>query len=270
MKTVSILLSVFNKEKFILDTIKSIDSQVTRDKFSIELCIIDDCSTDASMQIINDYQWRNPISLKIIRTEINSGPATAMNIALENSTGVYIVPHDADDLITRLGILKRFEALEANAQFDWVTGNELIIDINGRVVAGSEFVKIQSWSNQEELQDLVFGGMLIPAQSIMIRRKAAFEVGWDKELFSTQDTWINYILTVKGYKLLKIDDYVACYRAPAGADDTNSTHIATMKSGKKYKDFLVIRSRIYSYLTTKQIEWFDGEIEKARKRAEQI
>jgi glycosyltransferase involved in cell wall biosynthesis len=267
MKRVSILLSVYNKEKYIIDTLKSIDSQVINGAFELELCIVDDCSTDSSMQLVHEYQWRNPIKLILAKTEVNSGLSTCLNIALDKSTGYYIVPHDADDLITRLGILKRFEALESNPDYDWVSGNELMMDINGKLIPGSEYIKTDSWNTAEELQDLVMGKMLIPAQSIMLRREVAIAERWDRRLFSTQDSWTNFTLTVKKYKLLKIDDYVAVYRAPSGENDNNSTHVQTLKTGRKYKDYLVIREAVHEYLTADQLKWLDGVIEHARLKS---
>jgi len=266
MKKVSVLLAVFNKEKYIIDTLRSIDNQITNGKFSIEVSLVDDCSTDNSAEVIRSYKWRNPIEFKMSKSPTNSGPSVCMNIALANSTGDYIVPHDADDLITGLGLLKRFEALEANADYDWVTGNELMMSIDGELSPGREFVKSHTWSSNKELQELVMGKMLIPAQSIMIRRAAIEAVKWDQELFASQDTWINYILTLKGYKLLKIDDYVAIYRSPGTGASTNSTYVSAVKSGRMHRDYLVIKERIKAYLTPEQLSWFEGIIEAAKPK----
>jgi glycosyltransferase involved in cell wall biosynthesis len=264
MKKVSVLIAVYNKEKYIIDTLKSINAQVINGKFTLEVCIVDDCSTDNSLELMRNFIWKPEIEVKITQSPQNSGPSVCMNLALSNSTGDYIVPHDADDLVTRLGILKRFEALESNPDFDWVTGNELMMDVDGHVSAGREFVKTYTWNNNTELQELIMGKMLIPAQSIMIRRHAAEDVKWNNNLWASQDTWINYMLTLKGYQLMKIDDYVAIYRSPGSAGNTNSSYNSSVKSGRMYKDYLVIKEVIKEYLTPKQLSWFDGIIEGAR------
>jgi alpha-1,3-rhamnosyltransferase len=260
MKTVSLLLPVYNKEKFIEDTLRSIDKQYTADKFKIELVIVDDCCTDNSLAVMNNFKYANPnLTVKLCKTETNSGASVALNLALANSTGEYIAPHDADDLLTGLSLLKRFEALEAEMDYDWVSGNEQMMTNDGKLIPGAEFIKTHNWSNQAELQELVMGQMLIPAQSIMIRRSAIEAVKWDEEVRYTQDTWINYAMTVKGYKLKKIDDYVAIYRL-ADTSGSSSSLQKAIKTGKIIDDYKVIKRKLSSYWTESQKQWFDGLI----------
>lgn len=267
MKKVSILIALYNKEKYIIDTLRSVNGLEGRDRFKLELVVVNDASTDSSEALVRDFKWQTETDLVLISNDENSGPSVSMNRAFAQSTGDYIVPHDADDLITRQGVLKRFLALETNPDYDWVTGNELIMDINGKLVPGSEFVKSYTWSNNKELQELIMGKMLIPAQSLMIKREVLKQQAWNNRLWASQDTWINYILTVKGYKLLKIDDYVACYRSPAGSEDNNSAYVSATKSGRMYKDYLVIKEEIREYLTPEQLAWFEGIISNAKAAA---
>lgn len=264
MKKVSILIPVYNKEKYLEATLTSINSQVTQGLFEIELVIIDDCSTDNSVEVIKNFKF-NPDTVKLVLTKTpqNSGPSVALNIGFEASTGEYIVPHDADDLITKLGVLKRFLALEESPDYDWVTGNELMMTFDGRFIPGMEYVKMHDWTNNTELQDLVLGKMLIPAQSLMIRRVVLESHRWDDELWASQDTWINYSLTVNGYKLKKIEDYVAVYRTP-DPEGQNSSYKKAVKSGRMVEDYRKILAKLRDRLTTSQIEWFEKLISNSQ------
>lgn len=89
---VSIITPVYNSEKYISETIKSVLSQSYS---NWELIICDDCSTDNTAKVIKEF---NDKRIKFISLNENSGAAVARNKALENSTGKFIAFLDADDI----------------------------------------------------------------------------------------------------------------------------------------------------------------------------
>jgi len=65
---------------------------------NIELIVVDDCSTDGSYELVEDFSKRDS-RVKLIRMEQNfGGPAKPRNIGVENSKGDYIAFLDADDI----------------------------------------------------------------------------------------------------------------------------------------------------------------------------
>ena len=76
---VSIIVTVFNKEKYIENTLSSIVKQMNR---SSELIIVNDGSTDKSLQKINSFLKKKKISHKLIN-QTNTGPSIAINNALK-------------------------------------------------------------------------------------------------------------------------------------------------------------------------------------------
>lgn len=90
---VSIITPVYNCAKFITKTIESVLIQ-TRDKW--ELILIDDCSTDESINIISGFAQQDE-RIKIIQLKENSGAAVARNTAIEAASGRYIAFLDSDD-----------------------------------------------------------------------------------------------------------------------------------------------------------------------------
>lgn len=90
---VSIITANYNSERFIEYTIESIISQTYQ---NWELIIVDDCSTDKSVAIINDY-IKNDTRIKLILLSENSGTGVARNKAIEMSNGSYIAFLDSDD-----------------------------------------------------------------------------------------------------------------------------------------------------------------------------
>lgn len=89
---ISILMPVYNAEKFLPQAIESLLNQTLR---SIEIICVNDGSKDNSLQILNKYnQIYNNI---VVIDQKNSGPAHARNVALAHATAPYIMFCDADD-----------------------------------------------------------------------------------------------------------------------------------------------------------------------------
>jgi glycosyltransferase involved in cell wall biosynthesis len=93
MKKVSVILTTYNSARFLQRTIDSILEQSGKDKeFEIELIVVDDCSKDETIDILN----RNNISFWV--NEKNSGgPNKGRNVGLDKATGDYICITDHDD-----------------------------------------------------------------------------------------------------------------------------------------------------------------------------
>ena len=107
---VSIIIPCYNQAKFLVETINSVLNQ-TYD--NIEIVIVDDCSTDNSKDIINDYllKYKN---IKFYQNKTNKGVIYSRNFAIENCEGEYILPLDGDDLIEPTYIQKAVEILNKN------------------------------------------------------------------------------------------------------------------------------------------------------------
>lgn len=89
---VSVIMPNYNGAKYIKDSIDSVLAQTYQ---NWELIIVDDCSTDNSLEVIAQYQDER---IKVFKNEKNSGAAVSRNKAIENATGRYIAFLDSDDL----------------------------------------------------------------------------------------------------------------------------------------------------------------------------
>ena len=93
-KLVSIVTPVYNAESFIEQTILSVMAQTYTEW---ELLLIDDCSTDNSAKIIQQYVKQDK-RIKYHRHQQNSGAAVARNTAISLARGEYLAFLDSDDL----------------------------------------------------------------------------------------------------------------------------------------------------------------------------
>lgn len=91
---VSIVTPVYNAEKFISETIDSIQKQTYKDW---ELILVDDCSSDSSYDIISEYM-KNDKRIRYIKLEKNSGAAVSRNTGIKNARGRFIAFVDSDDI----------------------------------------------------------------------------------------------------------------------------------------------------------------------------
>jgi glycosyltransferase involved in cell wall biosynthesis len=105
---VSVIMPVYNGEKFLAEAIRSVIDQIYADW---ELIVVDDGSTDATPQIVADA---NDARIKYLH-QPNRGQAAALNRGLDLAQGVYVTTLDADDRLTPNSLLDRVRWLQAHA-----------------------------------------------------------------------------------------------------------------------------------------------------------
>ena len=105
----SIIIPVYNAEKYIEETVNSIIESTYRD---IEVICIDDGSKDNSLRILQDLALKDD-RIKVLHQE-NAGVCTARNNAIHASAGKYIFPMDADNILMPNYIAKAVKILDEN------------------------------------------------------------------------------------------------------------------------------------------------------------
>ena len=115
--TVSIIIAVYNAEKYLPRCLDSVLGQTYRD---IEVIAVDDCSTDGSLQVLHRYA-EGDSRIKVLRMYCNSGAPAARNKAMAVSRGELMSTVDADDAISPDAIEMAVKVFEANPTVDIVT-----------------------------------------------------------------------------------------------------------------------------------------------------
>ncbi|WP_204174982.1 MULTISPECIES: glycosyltransferase family 2 protein [unclassified Staphylococcus] len=102
-KVLSIIVPVYNKEKFLKECVESIGNlEISKDK--IEALFIDDLSTDNSYEILKEYEKQNDF-VKVIQLDVNSGsPSKPRNVGIKEAKGEYVTFLDADDWLDPKGM----------------------------------------------------------------------------------------------------------------------------------------------------------------------
>jgi len=91
---VSVITASYNAEKYIQDTIKSVQAQTYQ---NWEMLITDDCSTDNTCEMVKNLA-KNDSRIKLFQLKQNSGPAVARNNSIKEAKGDYLAFLDADDI----------------------------------------------------------------------------------------------------------------------------------------------------------------------------
>ncbi|HHF1017434.1 TPA: glycosyltransferase family 2 protein, partial [Haemophilus influenzae] len=110
MPLISIIMPVYNAECYLNQGILSCLNQSYQ---NIELILIDDGSTDKSIEIINNIIDKDK-RVKLFFTPTNQGPAAARNIGLEKAQGDYITFLDSDDFIANDKLEKQLNFMLQN------------------------------------------------------------------------------------------------------------------------------------------------------------
>ena len=107
---VSIVLPVYNGEKYLKEAIDSILSQTYR---NIELVVVNDCSTDKSLCIIKEYMEKDD-RVKLVNNETNQKLPKSLNIGFEHCRGDYYTWTSDDNIMKPNAINRMLEVMKKN------------------------------------------------------------------------------------------------------------------------------------------------------------
>ena len=156
MEKISVLVPVYNAEKYIEKCIKSIINQTYK---NIEIILIDDESKDDSLNIMKKMQKQDD-RIKIISIK-NQGVADARNKALENSTGTFVTFVDSDDTIDNDYLEVLYSNLEKYNADIAVINCKNVIEETGKVLHKDFGIKkIKEYNNVEAVKDLFYYNFL--------------------------------------------------------------------------------------------------------------
>ena len=105
---ISFITTVYNKEKYLYSFICSIQNQNLKE---YELIIIDDCSSDRSLEIIKNFQKKD-VRIKLIRNKKNMGTLYSRYKGAIYSKGKYIIFVDSDDIILKEGLSNSYNYIK--------------------------------------------------------------------------------------------------------------------------------------------------------------
>ncbi|MFC1967385.1 glycosyltransferase [Chloroflexota bacterium] len=166
---ISVIMSVFNGEKYLREAIDSILSQTFAD---FEFIIVNDSSTDSSLDIIQGYKDKR---IRLINNETNIGLTRSLNKAMGQAAGELVARQDADDvsLPERLG--EQVKYLGAHSEIALLGTGVCLMDGEGRELA-SQAATENPATKLLQFNQFTHG-------SVMFRKPVIGELGGYNELF---------------------------------------------------------------------------------------
>ncbi|HUT30671.1 MAG TPA: glycosyltransferase [Sedimentisphaerales bacterium] len=176
---VSVVMPVYNGAEFIGEAIESVLIQ-SYPRF--ELIIVDDGSTDATRDVVAAFEDER---IKYIYKE-NNGPSSARNRAIKEATGEYIMPLDADDMMTPDFIVTHLQHFRSNPDADLVYCDVLLIDSAGKPIRVMKKPEYQDRGFM--VRDLFKAGHPIIPFRLGIRKSVFDKIGlYDETLIVAED-----------------------------------------------------------------------------------
>jgi len=184
---ISVLMPVYNTEKYLAEAIESILGQTFKD---FELIIIDDGSTDNSLSIIEKYA-KIDSRIKFISRD-NKGLISTLNQGIELSQGKYIARMDADDISLPNRFDIQYEFLESRPEYVVVGSRIMLIDSdNDSLCAMGELFSHED-IDFSHIHNLTSGAVIVHPTA-MIRRDSLVAIGGYRERYKHAediDVWL--------------------------------------------------------------------------------
>ena len=219
---VSVVMAVYNAEKYLRQAIESILSQSFGD---FELLINDDGSTDTSAEIIQSF--RDP-RIRVVQNPVNRGAARGRNQCLRIARGEYVAILDADDIAYRDRLQIQVDFLDRNSGISLVGSSYEIIDESGRVTGNQNVPTGALTITWKLLLGNQFGH-----STVMYRCKDVLAVGgYDETMFPTEDFDL-WVRLARRSRLANLECPVSQYRI--------HTQNATQAMRSTVKDNLIIK-----------------------------
>ena len=162
MEKVSVIIPNYNGEKYIRDCVNSV---INQKYFNIEIIIIDDGSSDKSIDIINEIIKENKESNIKLICQNNLNAAIARNEGLKQATGRYVLFLDSDDILDN-DVLEYSVDLMKENKVDLLIGNFIDIDENNNKIKNRIFFDEERLIQKNDIFDKLYDISPVPSNKI--------------------------------------------------------------------------------------------------------
>lgn len=216
-KTLSVILPNYNHSKYLP---QCIDAILTQSYPPAEIIVVDDASTDNSVEILQRYAEKCP-NMKLICNEVNEGSISIFQSQWRQVTGEYLYAASADDYILPGFFEKSINMMEQYPEAGFCSGLTIVEDGEKKYLFPQAYNGIAAkctYLNQEQvLNAFIERDWPIAGNTVIWRTKAARDVnGFPKELLNLQDEFTTQMLGLN-YGACFIPEPLCYYRIVPGS-----------------------------------------------------
>ena len=243
---ISVLLPVYNSERYISLAIESILNQSFTD---FEFIIIDDCSSDTSWDICQKYAQQDN-RIIAVRNKINLGLCETLNVGLMLARGRYIARQDNDDWSYPNRLSNQYNFMETHEDVGIVGGSMEITNENGDVI-GKRAYQLTDTS----IRNKIFRCAPFSHPLVMFRKSVLDIVGYYNIEHAPADDYELYFRIGKISKFANLNETLLKYRViPTSLTNsgTKKMELATIKVRNLYRNDAPYRAslgdRVYNFI----------------------
>jgi alpha-1,3-rhamnosyltransferase len=248
---VTVVIASYNHARYVRDSISSAIRQTYK---NLDILIIDDGSTDDSVDTIRNYiaGLTNPARKITFIYRDNRGLCNTLNQAIEIANGDYLVTLASDDILLPRSVSLMIAAATKDTSIAGVAGSLIEVDSNNkyvpvlfnRLLSRNLAAKFISFSERFSLAEP------FPATGSLFEKLALIDVGGFSADTWVEDYYIHLKLLEAGYSLYRVKDFVALYRM----HDSNSILATKMLSAEVDKIRSLFSARLdFSELMSKSL-----------------
>ena len=206
----TIIIPLYNKKNYIITTLESILNEITQE---IEVIIIDDCSTDGSVEKVEKYMEKNfkDKNIKFLKNVKNIGVSATRNKGLDISSGEYVMFLDADDKLKQ-NFYREILPLLQNKNLEMICltreySSLKKIEINYKEILPLEKIKISdSFYEVEDFKKVLDKKIFLGGSGEIITQKKLIEKERFNEKLSIMEDYDFYFKVLK--KIEKVYFYI--------------------------------------------------------------
>lgn len=211
MPRITVLMSIHNAEQFVERAVGSVLNQSMGD---FELLIIDDASTDRSMEIVRSLADER---VRIVTNKQNLGLTVSLNLGLAASGSEYIARLDADDVAKTDRLQKQMEYMDSHPSTILVSSWRELIDEKGDVIN----TDAQKYTAEDMFYLLHLRNVIIHSSTMLRRLPVIAAGGYDESFKKGQDFELWNRLSKLG-RIEQLPEYLVQIRQHAGSISSKS------------------------------------------------
>ena len=235
-------MPAYNAEKYIGEAIESILGQSYSD---FELIIANDCSTDATLRIIEDYAKKDGRIIPI-NNEKNLNIALNRSLLISLAKGKYIAWQDADDISLLHRLERQYNLMEENGEVGICGGWLHFFDDKGKINSIRRYK-----ATDAEVRSTIFRYSPVAQPCAMIRRSILEEIGfYDLHYPPAEDLDMSFRIGKK-HKFANLQEVLVKYREnPSGATFTrlSTMEYCTFSIRLRYSDGVHYKMSLFDHI----------------------
>ncbi len=200
---ISIIMSVYNGEMYLEEAIESVVNQTFE---NWELVVINDCSTDSTREILENFALKDK-RIKVHHNEVNLKLPSSLNKAISLCKGKYIARMDADDICLPQRLEKQFLFMEENPDISLSSCRFMTVK-NGVYASGGAGGRCDNQALRAML--LISNPILHPG--VIAKAQVMKDLGYDTTLTCTEDLELWTRMAIKNLKMQILPECLLIYR----------------------------------------------------------